>query len=106
LLLREDGGRRGNVYVADTDKNRVWMLAPGSITQVVLPLRRAGSPVRYGGCRGNAYATDSGNRRVLKLAVGSDTQTVLPFTDLGTRPAWRWTAPAPSTAPTTTTIIC
>jgi sugar lactone lactonase YvrE len=73
----------GNVYVSDTNNNRVLKLAAGSSTQTVLPFtglnRPGGIAVDTGG---NVYVTDPRNSRVLKLAAGSSTQTVLPFTGL------------------------
>jgi DNA-binding beta-propeller fold protein YncE len=73
----------GNVYVTDTNNNRVLKLAAGSTTQTVLPFTGLNSP---GGIAvdtgGNVYVADPHNNRVLKLAAGSTTQTLLPFTGL------------------------
>jgi DNA-binding beta-propeller fold protein YncE len=61
----------GNVYVTDTDKNRVLKLPTGSNTQVELPLTSLNFPwgvaVDTGG---NVYVTDSRNNRVVKLPAG------------------------------------
>jgi len=73
----------GNVYLADTNNNRVLKLAAGSNAQTVLPFTGLHYPAGVAvDTAGNVYVADSKNR-VLKLAAGSNTQTVLPFTGLG-----------------------
>jgi serine/threonine-protein kinase len=58
----------GNVYVADSDNNRVLKLPAGSNTQAQLPFTGLNRP---GGVAvdttGNVYIIDGGNKRVLKL---------------------------------------
>jgi streptogramin lyase len=72
----------GNVYLADTNNNRVLKLAAGSNAQTVLPFTGLHYPAGVAvDTAGNVYVADSKNR-VLKLAAGSNTQTVLPFTGL------------------------
>jgi sugar lactone lactonase YvrE len=82
----------GNVYVTETRTNRVFELAAGSSTPIVLPFNdldlydagvidtsTAGVAVDTAGA---VYVTDSGHNRVVKLAAGSSTQTMLPFRGL------------------------
>ena len=72
----------GNVYVSDTNNNRVLKLAAGSSTQTVLPFTGLNHPSQVAvDSAGNVYVTDM-DKRVLKLAAGSSTQTVLPITGL------------------------
>ena len=62
----------GNLYVNDSDNNRVLKLPAGSTTQGVLPF--AGIYQAHGEAAvdsvGNLYVTDSGNNRVLRLPPG------------------------------------
>ncbi len=60
----------GNVYVTDTDNNRVLMLAAGSSAQTVLPFGSV--PVPWGIAVDNAgtvYVADRGNDRTVKLVA-------------------------------------
>jgi hypothetical protein len=73
----------GDVYVTDSENNRVLKLAAGSNQQAVLPFTGLNKPggVAVNGA-GDVFVTDGANNRVLKLAAGSKDQTVLPFTGL------------------------
>ncbi|EUA51216.1 NHL repeat family protein [Mycobacterium xenopi 3993] len=74
----------GNVYVTDTDNNRVLKLEGGS-NQVVLPFTGVSVPWGVGVDKaGNVYATEHDDSKVVKLAAGTNTTTVLPFTGLNT----------------------
>ncbi len=73
----------GNLYVTDTNNNRVVKLAAGSSAQAVLPFTGLSDLTGVAvDTAGNLYATDNRNNRVLKLPAGSSTQAVLPFTGL------------------------
>ena len=75
----------GNVYVTDTDNNRVLKLAAGSSTQTVLPFTGLSAPWGIAvDNAGNVYVTEHDNNRVVKLAAGANTQTELPFNGLNT----------------------
>lgn len=58
----------GNVYVTDSDNNRVLKLAAGSSSQTELPFTGLSGPsgVAVDGA-GNVYVSDENNDRVVKL---------------------------------------
>ena len=61
----------GNLYVTDSDNNRVLKLPAGSNTQSVLPF--TGLHLPWGvavDAAGNVYVTDSLENRVVKLPAG------------------------------------
>jgi serine/threonine-protein kinase len=61
----------GDLYVADTQNNRVLKLAAGSATQTVLPFTGINNPDGVAvDSAGNLYVTDAANNRVLKLPAG------------------------------------
>ena len=75
----------GDVYVADSDNDRVLKLAAGSTTPAVLPFTDLNEPKGLAvDSAGDVYVAESSyrNPRVLKLAVGATAQRVLPFSDL------------------------
>jgi serine/threonine protein kinase, bacterial len=75
----------GNVFVTDTDNNRVLELAAGAASQTMLPF--TGVSVPWGIAVDNAgtvYVTQHDANQVMKLVSGSNTPTVLPLTGLNT----------------------
>ncbi|NDV10850.1 protein kinase [Rhodococcus sp. IEGM 248] len=73
----------GDLFVADTDNNRILKLAADSDAQDVLPFTDLDHPSGVAtNDAGDVFVTDTRNNRVLKLDAGAETQTVLPFTDL------------------------
>ncbi len=74
----------GDLYVTDTENNRVLELAAGSSTQGLLMFTGLKNPEGVAvDTAGDLYVADNGNGRVVKLAAQSrTTQTVLPFTGL------------------------
>ena len=75
----------GDVYVTDSDNDRVLKLATGSTTPAVLPFTDLKDPKGLAvDSAGDVYVAESSyrNPRVLKLAAGATAQTVLPFSDL------------------------
>ncbi|QIX53926.1 serine/threonine-protein kinase PknD [Rhodococcus sp. DMU1] len=74
----------GDLFVADSNNNRVLRLAAGSDTQEVLPFTDLDHPSGVAtNAAGDVFVTDTRNNRVLELTAGTTTQTVLPFPDLG-----------------------
>ena len=79
------GGSAGNVYVTDTDNNRVLKLAAGSNAQTVFPFGDVAVPWGIAvDNAGDVFVTEHDSNQVLKLAAGSNTPTVLPLTGLNT----------------------
>ena len=73
----------GDVYVTDSENDRVLKLAAGSNQQAVLPFTGLNKPRGVAvDSAGDVYVADAANNRVLKLAAGSKDQTALPFTGL------------------------
>lgn len=73
----------GDVYVADSGKNRVVTLTAGSTTQTELPFIGLSRPHGVAvDTVGDVYVTDYYNNRVVKWVAGSNTQTVLPLIGL------------------------
>ncbi|WP_155948805.1 NHL repeat-containing protein [Mycobacterium sp. URHB0044] len=71
----------GDVYLTDTDSDRVLKLAAGSDEQTVLPFTGLKNPRGVGvDTAGNVYVTSAD--KVVKLPAESSQQTVLPFTGL------------------------
>ncbi|MFD9661321.1 serine/threonine-protein kinase PknD [Rhodococcus sp. NPDC059968] len=73
----------GDLFVADTNNNRVLKLAADSDAQDVLPFTDLDHPSGVAtNDAGDVFVADTKNNRVLKLDAGAEIQTVLPFTDL------------------------
>ena len=73
----------GNIYVADTDNNRIVKLAAGATSADQLPITGLDHPDGVAVDKaGNVYVADGHNDRVLKLPAGSTSTTQLPFTGL------------------------
>ncbi|MUL83716.1 MULTISPECIES: hypothetical protein [unclassified Mycolicibacterium] len=72
-----------NVYVGDTDHNRVLRLAAGSDSPKALPFNHIPRVVDIAvDNAGNVYVIDADLKQVMKLAAGSGAPTVLPFAGL------------------------
>ncbi|MEV0672044.1 hypothetical protein [Mycobacterium sp. NPDC050441] len=72
-----------DVYVGDSDHDRIVLLTNGSNAPKVLPFHRVTRVVDVAvDTLGNVYAVDADSKQVLKLAAGSDVPSVLPFTGL------------------------
>lgn len=78
-----------DVFVTDTDNNRVLFLSAGATDQTVLPFTALASPTGVAvDSTGDVYVADYRNGRVVELRAGADTPpTVVPFTGLD-RPIW------------------
>ncbi|GAF45481.1 serine/threonine-protein kinase PknD [Rhodococcus wratislaviensis] len=73
----------GDLFVADTNNNRILKLAANSDAQNVLPFADLDHPSGVAtNDAGDVFVADTRNNRMLKLDAGATTQTVLPFTDL------------------------
>lgn len=73
----------GDLFVADTNNNRILKLAANSDAQDVLPFTDLDHPAGVAtNVAGDVFVADTKHNRVLKLDAGATTQTVLPFTDL------------------------
>ena len=73
----------GDVYVAESQYNRVLKLAAGSTRPAVLPFTDLNEPKGVAvDSAGDVYVADRGDSRVLKLAAGSTAPVTLPFTKL------------------------
>jgi len=71
--------RAGDVYVADSDHNRVLELPAGAQAATQLPFSGLNEPSDVAvDATGNVYVADYGNKRVLRLAPGSSAATELP----------------------------
>jgi hypothetical protein len=69
-----------DVFVADTNNNRVLELAHGSSVQRVLPFSGLKGPTGLAvDAAGDVFVCDTGNHRVLELVHGSSRQRVLKF---------------------------
>jgi DNA-binding beta-propeller fold protein YncE len=78
----------GNVYVADTNNNRIVKetLSGGNYSQSTLPFTGLSGPCRIAiDATGNIYIADANHNRVVKeaLSAGSYKRTVLPRHDSG-----------------------
>lgn len=83
----------GNVYVTDTDNDRVVRLSAGSNTQTDLPFTGLSSPWGVSVDRAdNVYVTNHENHKVMKLDPVTNNQTKLPFSGLNTPCRW-WSTP-------------
>jgi len=71
----------GNVFIADTDNNRVVEVTPGGI-QTTVPTSTLNHPSAVAAdAAGDVFITDSGNNQVLKVTPGG-VQTTVPATGL------------------------
>ena len=96
----------GNLYVADSDNNRVVKLAAGSSTQTVLPFTGLNYPERCGGgCRRRPLRHRPCQQSGAETGGGLGHPDACCRSPASTTPSvWRWMPPATSTSPTLVTI--